>query len=297
MRYISFDEIHPFIRYAHFFIAESGSPFVGVMAYDCRLMYISGGEGHLMVDGNEYEAAKGTLFLWNPGVVYSLCPSPGEKLHIIGVNFDYSLSKNNITYPIVPDKEEVFVQDNIVDPIEFSDLVALNKPVCIRNMLHLENLLLDLTNEYQTRKFFFSQKARGHLLYILGEIGRCVSTSSDSKTTAWHQKVDHVIQYIHDHYCESLSNRDIAQVFNYHPVHINRMMVRYTGFSLHQYLINYRITEAINMMQTNRLSITDIAYAVGFANVGHFTKYFRKVTGMNPRKYISSHGSMSNVKP
>jgi AraC-like DNA-binding protein len=62
-------------------------------------------------------------------------------------------------------------------------------------------------------------------------------------------------------------------------------MVLNTGSSLHQYLLNYRISMAIELIESTYGSITDIAYQVGFKDISHFSKYFKKKTGRAPSEF------------
>lgn len=82
---MSFEAIIPFIRYCHRFEITQGMPFVNVIAYDYRLMYIVSGEGTIEVGGTSYEAIRGCLFFWQPGLLYSLLPDK-DKPFIIKVS-------------------------------------------------------------------------------------------------------------------------------------------------------------------------------------------------------------------
>jgi len=62
-------------------------------------------------------------------------------------------------------------------------------------------------------------------------------------------------------------------------------MVMHTGLSLHQYVISLRISKAIGMLETTNMQITEIAYAVGFKDMCHFSRYFKKTTGRTPRGF------------
>jgi AraC-like DNA-binding protein len=46
-----------------------------------------------------------------------------------------------------------------------------------------------------------------------------------------------------------------------------------------------RIEKAIELMKSNRYSLTEIAYLTGFSDQSHFTRIFKKHVGKNPTAY------------
>ena len=53
----------------------------------------------------------------------------------------------------------------------------------------------------------------------------------------------------------------------------------------HHYLLRERIHEGQKLLVSGRLSICEVALALGFSDQSHFTHVFRKVTGITPRRY------------
>ena len=79
-------------------------------------------------------------------------------------------------------------------------------------------------------------------------------------------------------------NELIAITFNYNPGSLSQMMKDYTGKSLHQYLISYRLKIAKKNLTTTDDSINIIAWKSGFQSTAYFIKAFKEQTGMTPRK-------------
>jgi AraC-like DNA-binding protein len=74
----------------------------------------------------------------------------------------------------------------------------------------------------------------------------------------------------------------VGKMTGYHENHINRLMVRHTGSSLHSYLQSYRIERAIDLLEGTALPINEICSLVGFQDFTHFSKTFKKKTGYTP---------------
>ena len=92
--------------------------------------------------------------------------------------------------------------------------------------------------------------------------------------------------------CE-LSNQTIANQFNYHPYHINRLMKTHTQKTLHDYLIDYRLHMAKNYLRTTTLNVTSIAEKTGFSSYTYFIKLFRERVGVSPLQYRKKHETLA----
>ncbi len=58
-----------------------------------------------------------------------------------------------------------------------------------------------------------------------------------------------------------------------------------TGRTLHDYLLEYRIEMAKNLLVTTAGSISSVADNTGFSSYSYFISRFKKETGLSPRKY------------
>ena len=52
-----------------------------------------------------------------------------------------------------------------------------------------------------------------------------------------------------------------------------------------QYIVSLRIHNAMNLLETTKYNITQIASAVGYDNSLYFSRLFKKHTGMSPSEY------------
>lgn len=73
------------------------------------------------------------------------------------------------------------------------------------------------------------------------------------------------------------------------PSQLNRRVKQMTGKPVSAYVMDLRINHAKEMLAMSPLhTITDVAYACGFADIAHLTHSFRDHTGMSPSEYIQS---------
>ena len=58
------------------------------------------------------------------------------------------------------------------------------------------------------------------------------------------------------------------------------------GTTFNSYLTEYRIKTAIKLMKKNEYKIYEISEMVGYKDSDYFTRIFKKVTGVTPKKYM-----------
>jgi AraC-like DNA-binding protein len=91
--------------------------------------------------------------------------------------------------------------------------------------------------------------------------------------------------YIEAHLEDDLRVHDIAGVVKLSPFHFSRAFRQNTGLSPHQFLTERRIARARELLGKHNMSISDIAYSVGFSSQAHMTTVFRKCLGITPGMY------------
>ena len=103
--------------------------------------------------------------------------------------------------------------------------------------------------------------------------------------------IKQVISYIENHCTEKLTCAQVASAFSYHPNSLNRIMRAEMGRSLHEIITRAKIDAAIRLLTETDVSITDIAYQIGFYDRAHFAKTFREVTGQSPSAFCRKQKS------
>lgn len=90
---------------------------------------------------------------------------------------------------------------------------------------------------------------------------------------------------LHDNWDQPLSLPQLAHELDLHPVTISKYFSHYFSCSAGEYLRRIKVERAIGLIRTNHHSLTEVAYLCGFADQAHFTKTFRRITGILPLQY------------
>jgi AraC family transcriptional regulator len=99
------------------------------------------------------------------------------------------------------------------------------------------------------------------------------------------RRLTQVIDFIRDNYSSDLSLEELASVAGMSTFHFAREFKRSTGITPHQYLLNFRIDRAKEMLSDGKLSLSDVGLQSGFSHQSHFTRLFRRLTGTTPLNY------------
>lgn len=94
--------------------------------------------------------------------------------------------------------------------------------------------------------------------------------------------VKNVISYIQLKYSEHVKIETIAVSLGLNRSYLTRLFKEATGYSLQEYLLTYRMKMAIKLLSENKLSVSEIAQAVGYTDTFTFSKAFKRHFGQSP---------------
>lgn len=106
------------------------------------------------------------------------------------------------------------------------------------------------------------------------------------------QKICHTISqaltFINDNFTdENISLKTVSSYVNLSENHFSVVFAKEVGEPFKKYIINLRINKAKELMKDTNLKIYEICEKVGYRNVEHFSRIFKKVTGVNPNNFKS----------
>lgn len=101
-----------------------------------------------------------------------------------------------------------------------------------------------------------------------------------------HQTISkEVVQLIHDHYDTDISLESCSNLLNYHPSYISKVIRQELGISFSDYLLQFRLERAKEMLEETDMKISEIAKKLQYNNSQNFIRSFRKMTGTTPGAY------------
>jgi AraC-like DNA-binding protein len=68
---------------------------------------------------------------------------------------------------------------------------------------------------------------------------------------------------------------------------LRKIFTQVFGMGIYEYYQHVRMKEAARLLREERISVSEVGYQLGFENLGHFTKIFKRHIGKKPKQYSS----------
>lgn len=172
---------------------------------------------------------------------------------------------------------------------EIGDRPRLDGEIVPENSVLVETLM-DVSANKKIKKTFLSivnsklsgdeRKASIYFDLLLCELSEKQLYASQSKAET------KIMNIIHNNPEKFFSNAELAQMVNISvKTAENKFKARYQK-TIHQYMLEFKVHEAISYFNNfPQMGVKEIAYNLGFYDEYHFSKQFKKITGVSPSKY------------
>ncbi len=228
--------------------------------------FVVSGKGRYTCGDKTYYLKAGDMFLVKPSQVVHYIADENEPWEYYWVGF-------NGTYA-----------QKVVSSLPFKDSMPVYTPKDF-----------DSCKEYLYQIYAHSGNSMSHSTAMVGYLylflARLIEESSLMSPAASVTQSSYVIEaikFIQFNYSSDISVDDIANAVGISRSHLYRVFVSNLGQSPIDYLTEYRINEACNLIRNTNLSISQIAVSVGFFDQFYFSRVFKKIKKIPPSKYLQS---------
>ena len=118
------------------------------------------------------------------------------------------------------------------------------------------------------------------LLLPYGVSGKSQDTDSAS------EKLKTVLDYIHLHYADALSIKELAAQCYFSEYYFMRFFKKHMHMTVIEYLNNLRMEKAVELFEQGYTSIIEVSMSVGFHSLSYFHKVFREKFSMTPKQFL-----------
>lgn len=143
--------------------------------------------------------------------------------------------------------------------------------------------------QLSTRALSSYYKSTGLLYLIIDELFQQLKGTSNfvalNQSIHGDSYVDSACYFIAKNYTQDIRIEDITSYVNLERSYFSRLFKKHTGYSPKDYLIRYRMQQAMHLLLTTDLPIGTIGNSIGYENPYHFSKIFKKNVGASPTDY------------
>lgn len=100
-----------------------------------------------------------------------------------------------------------------------------------------------------------------------------------------HSVIDLILNYIHQHYAEDITRTTLSDLVYLNPDYMARLFKKQTQKSIVNYITEYRIEKAKELLNSPDIPVATVASKVGYGNYSYFSKLFKDVTSYTPNEY------------
>lgn len=234
--------------------------------------YFMEGQGALLINRAKYIIDGSKIFFVQPREFHSILPEAVEKpISYYAVLFRPE-AENSVDEEIVSFLGQLWharsrsLPADAKDRFLLDDLYRLSKSTSERSRKAAEHALVSLMYRWFDHLEDYSD--------YVHPAGR-----------AKNEHVERALSLMTKLVREKLSSDDLAGMLGISEEYFIRLFRHHVGMSPFQYFTRLKIEAASAVLIDNQLTIGDVGYRFGFENPFHFTKVFKKCTGLSPREY------------
>jgi AraC-like DNA-binding protein len=242
-----------------------------------ELVFVEKGSGQQSLNGSSIPFKSGAIFLLVPNEHYSIQLSEKSLIHFVKFQKVY-FDKTTIQDVAFNFKEWFQKLEYIFYSQARTDYPILKIE---KDSLTVKSLLKIILSECQGKATYCDIVVQNSLFSILNIIARNLN-HNNYKGDEHYSKNQQILSYIHFNIYKpkNLSIDSLSKVFNISANYFSEYFKNNFGISLKQYIIKYKMKLAEAKLQYTDLSLSEIAFELGFTDLNHLSKTFLKYRNM-----------------
>lgn len=229
---------------------------------DYQLIYVADGQAWFVVDGTDVLAKPGGFLIYSPNAPQ---------------NYHYYLNDNPDIY---------WVHFGGYHAARLLEQLNLKTDCVLSSQLNnsIIRRWLQMIRELTLKQNGFETLVPVCCIEILTLISREMTPLNTIELRSQKTILD-AMEYISNEMSRSLSIQELARHLGVSVSWLNLKFKSYTGMSPMQYIINFKVSRAQELLHTTDLSITEIAQMCGYDDPLYFSRIFHKHTKTSPREF------------
>ena len=232
------------------------------------LHYVVDGQGKLCMNGQEYTICGGEAFVIYPQELAYYVADEINPWRYLWVVFEGEKSEEVLRELGVTEEQPMFF------PKENSSAIL----AC------MEKLLYEYEQEYLTVANFYT---------LLQTMKNCRKEQQKPKVQLQQYYVDQIKRYMEHRFAEDVKVSELAEHCGLNRSYMTKFFTENTGISPKEYLMQYRMDKAKDLLRKEEMPVSNVAYAIGYSDPLAFSKMFKKREGMSPLEYREKQGGLT----
>ena len=226
------------------------------------------GKGLYTLGDTEFPVEEYDMFVMYPNVSVRCVSDKDKPLKMFAVSFDGVDARLLLN-------AAGFEPKNPVRTLEHNIAVSFSK-------------VFDGLYTWRGQEIYSTVQSTSLLYLLMAAIVKTATWDQSSMPPGWTGTIhfQKAINFIADNYMKPINVSDIAEHVNLSRSRLYQVFMQQVFISPQQYLTEYRVREAIRLLERRSGSIKEISIAVGFEDPLYFSALFKQITGKSPKNYM-----------
>jgi AraC-like DNA-binding protein len=230
------------------------------------LFYCVDGRGWYEISGQHYTVGPNEFFILPQDAEHAYGSSPDHPWSIYWIHFGGdSLPELNKVQAVQKHFKPFYIKNN-------GDIIPL-----------FNKIYKTLELGYSIDNLLFANMCLAEFLTLFVYNSRHYEAAATEKIDC----VDSAILYMQQHINDNLSLNELSSQYNYSVSRFSNLFKQKTGYAPIDYFVQMKMQKACQQLDFTNRSVKDIAFSMGFDDPYYFSKRFRTIIGMSPKKYRS----------
>ena len=273
------DFMMPFAQYVSW-IPKSFTTFEMHWHKEVEVIYVQSGCCEMNIDLERYVVKEGDILIVRPYALHSFKQYDDENGCIFMWVFDINMLTYGITdacyvkyfRPFLEGKYEypAVIEEGLQGYEEIKEVLNNIHEVC-----DAKDEMIELNLKWHLEKLFY---------LLFKHIFKKKIIQEEHKQEAV-QNIKKALDYIQEHNQSTLTIAELANLLHFSEPYFMRFFKKHTGITCVDYINDFRMNKATELLATTDLSIMEIAMQVGLHNISYFNRLFKKKFETTPKEY------------
>ncbi|MCT4599832.1 MAG: AraC family transcriptional regulator [Marinifilaceae bacterium] len=273
-----------YTEYSGMYLSESSMNYFNILEFPCRIegvafVLATKGEITLRINLKEYVIKAGMIYINVPENIVQYVDSKDFECRLIAVDHETIQGIKDLFL----DKTSIYLE------LKETPYFTPPKEDMEYAFQHYDNLKNCITKYKGNRKKEISMGYLSILFnHYIDTVERVFHTRGfkDADNVSNGSKVfETFMQLLTKHHTQERTIKFYANILNLTPKYFSKLIKNTSGQSAGDWIDDFVILEAKNMLRFSDNNIKTISYNLNFATPSLFSRYFKQKTGLTPQKY------------
>jgi AraC-like DNA-binding protein/mannose-6-phosphate isomerase-like protein (cupin superfamily) len=236
------------------------------------------GEGTMVVGRQVLLQSPRSVLVFRATLPHQMISKSSYKRAVICINFSEE------------DKDTLQSLYRLIDFAWVPEDSCLSFSLNPKQFQEIEEMCKGLRHEMEVRDIGWERVALAHVLQVTAFLQRSTIDPASKTMSPMKGRKSDLVQLCSDYVCgnlgEELTLRAVAKRFSVSEEHLTRSFTKEMDISFYQYVLLQRVAEGKRLLrEASDVSVSEIAYMIGFPSSSHFSRHFKALTEETPSAY------------